>query len=399
VLAVWLALAQPHRPAPTRDAALVLAAVIAVVAVVHGGSWPTVLAVVVAGAAAAAAIVRLDATATREAAVAAGLGAAATAIGLAGWGFAEAQATGFAQISPATVHPNATAALALGLAAGSALAWRGGWLLRGLGVAGVGASLVLVVLTGSRGGLVGLMLAMAMLLLLALGRALALARRPLAGTITAAGGAFVLLIGLQSLLMAPERWADWWASMWATGNETVAEASPLSDLPLLERLARLRDPLGTSGGRLAAWKLAREMIAHRPVLGYGLDAVERVYAPGAASELSHPLSHPHHGVLTLVLQGGTLFAVAVLTLLAGLGLRSTRAAVRGDAVAAIAAAVLVGLIGAELLDSVVRYGNVGGPALVVLLLATATERHRPTKGDPDETNEVHSSPTRHSPRP
>jgi len=38
--------------------------------------------------------------------------------------------------------------------------------------------------------------------------------------------------------MAPERWADWWASMWATGNETVAEASPLSDLPLLERLAR-----------------------------------------------------------------------------------------------------------------------------------------------------------------
>ena len=72
----------------------------------------------------------------------------------------------------------------------------------------------------------------------------------------------------------------------------------------------------------------------------------------------------------MMLQGGALLAAGVLTLLAGLGLRLLRAAVDGDASAAVAAAVLAGLIAADFLNAVLRVGIIGGPALVVILMAT-----------------------------
>ena len=374
LLVLWLALARPLRTAKSRDAALVLAAVIAVVAIVHAGEWWLVLATIAVGAALAAAVVRLDATVTRAAAVAAGLGAVGTALGLALAAFSDASAQGFAQVATAAYHPNATAALALALVAGSALAMRGAWIARLAGAIGVGAGLVLLVLTGSRGGLLGVAFAVGILALLALARLLALAKRPLAGAVLAAGGSLVMLVGLQALLMAPDRLAPWLPQVWSQGVEAVESTGRTTgaDLPLVERLRLLEDPLGTSGGRLGAWKLAREMIATRPTLGFGFGAVQRVYAPGAASELANPLTHPHHGILTMLLEGGALLAVAVLVLLGGFAWRLLRAAVHGDAVAGIVAAAFLGLVAMELLDSVLRVGAVGGVALVALVMGAGT---------------------------
>jgi len=376
LLALWLALARPQQPAPSRDAALVLAAVVAMVGILHGGGLVTVLVTLVAGAALAAAILRLDASVTHAASVAAGVGAAGAALGLAVVAFADASASGFAQVATAAYHPNATAALALALAAGSALALRGGWPARLAGSVGLLAALVLLVLTGSRGGLVGVGIAVTIGVVLLLARLLALARRPLAGRVLAAGATIALLIGLQALLMAPDRLAPWLPALWAQGVDAVEGAARPNgagaELPLIERLRLLENPLGTTGGRLGAWKLAREMIATRPTLGFGFGAIERVYAPGAASELANPLAHPHHGFLAMLLEGGALFAVAILVLLGGLTWRLLSAAVRGDAVAGIVGAAFLGLVAMELLDSVLRVGAVGGVALVMLVMGAGT---------------------------
>ena len=385
LLAAWLASTRPQRPPASRDAALVLTAAVALISVWHGifgeASWAAVVWPLLLGAALAVAITRLEAVAHRAAAVTAGLGAAGTALVFAISALVEAAGSGFDQVGSAGLHPSGTAALALALVAGSALAWRGGWPERLLGTAGVAAALVLLVLTGSRVGLAGLAAMTAALGLLVAGRLLARAHRPRSGTLVVAGGVVALLIGAQAMLMAPERLAPWWLPSWervivTNEVETVDDAAGAAadgarGIALLARARQLQDPLGASGGRLAAWKLAREMIAQRPLLGYGFDAIERVYAPGAASELSAALAHPHHGVLTMMLQGGTLLAVAVLTLLASLGLRLLRAALRGDVVAAVATVVLAALMAVELLHAVLRTPNVGGVVLVVMIMATA----------------------------
>ena len=372
VLAVWLVVGAARRPTGLRDAAVVVAASVALVAVWHGGEALTVAVAIAAGAALAWAVVRLDALASAGTSAWAGVGAAATAVALAVVAVGEAAPRGFAQVATATHHPNATAALALALALGSALAWRGNVASRFAGAVGVVAALALLLLSGSRGGLVGLAVALATLALVGVAALLGRVVGRRAATVVLASAALAPLIGLQALLMSPQAYAAW-TTNGATPIDAPAFDLPdaLADLPLVERLQRLRDPLGTSGGRLAAWKLAREIIAHRPLLGYGFGAVERVYAPGAASELSHPLSHPHHGLLTLVLECGTLLATALLALLAIVGLRLARAALRGDAVAAVGLAVLAGFVAMEMLDAVLRFGNTGGVALAALVLATA----------------------------
>ena len=380
LLAAWLVFSRPQRPAPSRDAALVLAVVVALVAMVHGDGWATVALTVTAGAVLAVAVMRLDAGTTRSSSVVAGLGAAAAALGLAVVALGEAASTGFAQVATATYHPNLTAALALALVGGSALALRGGWAQRSAGALGVVAALTLLVLTGSRGGLVGLAFALAVLGVVALARLLVLVRRPLVGSILATGATLVLLVGLQALLMAPDRLTPWLPDVWTRGVDAVENAALQGDVasapPLVERLRRLQDPLATSGGRVGTWRLAHEMIATRPMLGFGFDAIERVYGPGAASELSHPLAHPHHGILSMLLEGGALFTVAVLVLLGGLAWRLLAAAIRGDVAAALVVASFLGLVAMELLDSVLRVGAVGGVALVVLVMGASSPPER-----------------------
>ena len=398
LLALWLALARTRRAAPSRDAAFVLAAAVAVVGVVHATAWGEALVTIAAGVAVAAAIIRIDATVTRTAAVAAGVGAAGAALGLAFVALRQAATHGFTQAATGAYHPNATAALALALVAGSALALRGTWIARLAGAFGMGAGLVLLGLTASRGGLVGVAFAVGILTLLALARLLVRARRRRAGALLAAGGALVLLVSLQALLMVPDRLEPWLPRVWSPAEvdavDSTERAPGATADALLDRLRRLEDPLGTSGGRHGAWKLAREMIATRPTLGFGFGAVQRVYAPGAASELADPLAHPHHGILFMLLEGGALLTVAMLVLLGGFVWRLLRAAVRGDAVAAIVAAAFLGLVAMEMLDSVLRVGAIGGVALVALVMGAGSAGSAGARPDHAST----AGPRRASPR-
>jgi len=385
VLLAWLMVSRPNRAAASLSAAVVLALAVAAVAMVHGSSLVTMMATIAGGALAACAIIRLDAVATPGAANAAGIGAAGTALGLAVVGLVDSFNSGFAQVAPATHHPNATAAVSLALLAGSGLAWHGGAAARPIAVLGMASAILLLLLTGSRGGLLGVVATVMALGLIAVARVLLLPRRPSVADRGVLVAMLIILATFQAVLVAPERLAPW-LPLWAEAGVTTTPSTELAtqrDASVFDRFRMLLEPLGESGGRLASWKLAREMIAHRPLLGYGFDAVERVFAPGAESELSNPLVHPHHGALTLLLEGGALLLVATLTLLAMVAWRLGRAAIRGDVSAGLALAVLVGLVVTEMLDSVLRFGQIGGHALIVLLLATATRARSAPTADAD----------------
>ena len=240
-------------------------------------------------------------------------------------------------------------------------------------VLAMASAILLLLLTGSRGGLLGVAATVTALVLIAAVRVLLLPRRPSVADRGVLVAMLIVVAAFQAVLGAPDRVASWLPSRVEAGVTTTrsTELATQRDASVFDRFRMLLEPLGESGGRLASWKLAREMIAHRPLLGYGFDATERVFAPGADSELRNPLAHPHHGALTLLLDGGALLLVATLTLLAMVAWRLGRAAIRGDVSAGFALAVLVGLVVTEMLDSVLRFGQIGGPALVVLLLATA----------------------------
>jgi hypothetical protein len=373
LVALWLLLGRARRRAGTREAAAIVAAIGTAVAIMHAASWQAALWPAITSVAVAAMLVRLDAVAARETAIVLGLGAVATAVGIVIASLFESGPLAAVNVDTMTFHRSATAALALVLAAGSSLAWRGSVASRWLGSIGVVAAVVVLLSTDSRSGFVGFLVALAVLGLIGLGRVTALAGSRRAGVAFAAGGAVVVLVAVQVVLIAPAHDASTLMAR-VTGDLATRGMGwgARTDESLLNRLQQLDDPIRASAGRLAAWKLTHEMIAERPLLGHGFDAVERLYAPRADDELWLALGHPHHAILIMVLQGGTLFAAAVLTLLAGIALRLVRAAVEGDASAAMAAAVLAGLVAAEFLNAVTRVGIVGGPALVVLLMATSS---------------------------
>ena len=376
LLTAWLILARPRRPSISRDAILVLAAAVTLIAMWHvpsTASWPAIAGMLLAGLMLGLALIRLDSVVHRAAAIAAGVGAAGTAGVIAVQGLLEVNSGAIGQFASANLHASGTAALALVLLAGSALAWRGRWAARALGTVGVGAGLVLIVLTGSRAGLAGLLIMLAVSLLLLAGRCIALTGRGQASVTVVCVATLLLLGGLQAVLMTPNRLDPWWSPMW--GKVMDAMEAPagerLGQLVLVDRMHQLVDPLKASGGRLAAWKLALEIIAPRPLLGHGFDAIGRLYAPAAASELSSALSHPHHGFLILLLQGGTLLTVAVLAFLGSLGLRLIRAALQGDGAAFVGVAVLAGLVMMELVHSVLQSLSVAALSMVVMIMATA----------------------------
>jgi O-antigen ligase len=335
-----------------------------VVGVVHAPS--IVYAAVAVAAAAAIGWVwrRVGATVDAASAAAFGLGAAATAVGLAGASLEEALASGFAQTHVATTHPNVTGAVALALGAASTLAARRGGALGVLvAVVGVAAALGVVVLTGSRGTGVGVVLGVAALGVVALARWLG-RRRPLAATVLALGGPLVLLVAFQAVAFSPTR-ADAW---WPRTVTVVADALGVDDsTPLGQRMLQLQNPMGATGGRLINWRVTRELIAVRPFLGFGFDAVHTVYRNEALFRTSTPLHHPHHGPLTMALQGGSLLLVAVAALVLAVGWGLAGAAVRGDWVAAVVLAFGVGVVGADLLDLVMVQGVVAGPLGVAAL--------------------------------
>lgn len=189
-------------------------------------------------------------------------------------------------------------------------------------------------------------------------------RRPLAATVVVFGVPLVLLVAFQAIAFSPQRADAWWPRTVATVGDAlgVDESTPLG-----RRFLALREPLGQTGGRLINWRVTRELIAVRPFLGFGLDAVHSVYRNEALFRTSTPLAHPHHGPLTLALQGGALLLVAVAMLVLMVGWLLAGAAVRREGVAAVVLAFGVGVVGADLLDVVMVQGVVAGPLAVAAL--------------------------------
>lgn len=367
---LWALVGVARRPAPAAAAMTVAALVAGLVAVVHAPSVVVAAIGVVAAAAIGWGWRRVGATLDAPSVATYGLGAAVAAVGLAGWSLAWALTSGFAQTHAATTHPNHTGALALALAAASALAARRGDVLgRGAALVGVAAALTTVLLTGSRGTGIGVALGLFVLLVLVAPARLLGRRRPRAASMLVLGGALAALLAWQAVAFRPVR-AD---ALWPRGVAVVADVLGVdASTPLGRRVLALREPMGTTGGRLINWRIARELVAERPFLGYGFDAVPRVFRNEAVLRTSAPLAHPHHGALTLALQGGSMLMVAVLALLVAVGWGLAGAAVRGDRVAAVVLAAGVAIAAADLLDVVMAQGFVAGVLGVAALGALAT---------------------------
>ena len=379
VLVAWAIVGVASRLAPAAAAMTVAALVAAVVGVVHAPSVVFAVAAVASAATLGWVWRRMGATVDASAAAWVGVGAAATAVAIAGASLAQALASGFAQTQVASTHPNLTGAMALALGAASALAVRRfGWLGWALATLGVAASLGTVLLTGSRGTGVGVVLGALALVVIGLAWVLA-RRRPLAATVVAFGGPLLLLVAFQAIAFSPQRADAWWPRTVATVGDAmgVDESTPIG-----RRFLDLREPMGQTGGRLVNWRVTRELIAVRPFLGFGLDAVHSVYRNEALFRTSTPLAHPHHGPLTLALQGGALLLVAVAALVLTVGWSLAGAAVRGDGVAAVVLAFGVGVVGADLLDVVMVQGVVAGTLAVAALgaLARDGEKHPRVEG-------------------
>lgn len=364
VLVAWGLVGVARRPAPAAAAMTVAALVAAVVGVVHASSVGYAIVAAASAATLAWGWRRVGATVDASSAALVGVGASVTAVAIAGASLDQALASDFAQTHVATTHPNVTGALALALGAASVLAVRRfGWLGWALAALGVTASLGTVLLTGSRGTGVGVVLGALSLVVVGLAWGLG-RRRPLAATVVVFGVPLVLLVAFQAIAFSPQRADAWWPRTVATVGDAlgVDESTPLG-----RRFLALREPLGQTGGRLINWRVTRELIAVRPFLGFGLDAVHSVYRNEALFRTSTPLAHPHHGPLTLALQGGALLLVAVAMLVLMVGWLLAGAAVRREGVAAVVLAFGVGVVGADLLDVVMVQGVVAGPLAVAAL--------------------------------
>ena len=190
-----------------------------------------------------------------------------------------------------TLHPNIQALqLAIGVVAAAVLAWR--WPRRSALFAVVLAGLfVMLVLTKSRTGTFGLVLALAGTLLMTSG--------PETKLLAAAGGVFAAAAVYMGLLFS--------------GIDLTDEAR---DAALMGRA----EQQNTLTGRLPIWESLNAHVAARPWLGYGYQGFwsqQRVYAISA--EVGWAVSASHSGWYEAVLSTGLIgAALLAAVLLAGL---------------------------------------------------------------------------------
>jgi len=380
-LAIWLALAKRQRNPGSVKAALTVVVAVVMLSLVNARAPLEVLLPVALVTALFIVSLKVDAAATIEVGISVGIGSAIAAVTLAVWALLESVMTGFSQVAPASHHPNVSAAMGLSLSAGSLLALRGNPPARLAGAIGAGSGVLVLFLTGSRGGAFGVVVGAAVLGALALGRLIARAYGPCRGSVFAGVTTVAILVVCQLVLLTPSAWPHV-VSPLPGALTSLNRGAP--DTAILARFSRLAMPLETSGGRLAAWKLSLEIASHRPFVGYGFAAANAVFSRGAAEELSKSVTHPHHGGLATLLEGGTLLLLSIGVYIARQITRLYRSWFRGDTVAGAIAATVIGLIGMEMLDSTLRLATVGGPTLMVLLLGIQTEdnaqSHHGTRG-------------------
>lgn len=369
----WLATRAPI----VADPRLLTAAIaVAVVLAAHGD--PTVT---LAGQAAALVVGTLAALALAHGsrgtvAAAAGVGAAAAAAVLAVVAVTDAVRDGFGQVHPGTFHPNLSAGLGLALAGASALArhapgrWRGWWWV------GTASAALMVVLTGSRSGILGVFAAtLAGLVLAALHRG---ARRTaLRATLAVAAGVLVLaLIQVAAFDPTTVGFARP-AHAIATTGTTV---DPGAGEGVAARWRSLADPWSAAGAHVANWRVARALAAERPFLGYGFDAAVPTFRDAARATLMVANVHPHNTSLLVLLQGGTVFATALAGVVLAYVWALARRAVSGDRVALHVAAAAFGLLVADRFDLLLADPTIAvvfGLAVVAATGPSPRDAHRP----------------------
>ena len=296
-----------------------------------------------------------------------GLGASGAAAVLGVVAAVQSIATGFSQVHPGASHPNIAAGLGLALVGASAAAARLPRWGTTTAAVGIASALVLVTLTGSRGGWIGMAVgAVVVGASIVIGRTAAGTHRLAAAT--ALGLTLVLLVGLQVVAFAPAGLTTRPADAIVTTGVAV---DPGRDAPLGDRLASLLDVWRGTGGRVATWTVARQLVAERPWLGYGFASALPVFRAEAASSLMVPTHHPHNGALLVLLQGGAVLLTAVALLLLGWLWPLAASGIAGDRVSVIVLGAISALVAVDRFDQVLVRGDVAAVALVAVLAVLA----------------------------
>ncbi len=348
VMTVWWF---TRRAQPRFDAAIVVPAVgAAVVLVAHPTQFGTVAAHLAALAVATVSILAARrAVDTRDASTI-GTGAAVTAVALAAAGLYVVASRGTVQVHPATFHPNLTAGLGLVLMGGTALAmgavrWR-----NVLGCVGAASGLGIILLSGSRSGVIGLLFAGSAALVMALLRRWMGRRRHHARQIATA------LVLSAVIAVAALQWAVFDPTILGLSRPPAAIVTSGTTIdtgagaPWHVRLATIVDPWSASGARIANWRVAWIVIAERPFFGYGFERAIPVYQSRTRSTLMVANDHPHNSTLLVLLQGGTLFATSLGFGAVSFAYRLARRIALGDRTAAHVTATAFGLFAADRFD-------------------------------------------------
>ncbi len=342
----------------------------AIALLAHARSVPTALAAVAAVAATTVLLLAIRHGLSRPHVIAIGYSAAATSIVLAGASIASIAFFGIAQPHPGTHHPNVAAGIGIALAGAAALSWGYGRCGRVAASAGVIAALLLVVVSGSRSGVVGLAVAGAAVLAWTImrrwNRDVRRPGRAAALIVVAAAGGLGLL---QAVVFDPATFGlPRTAGAVSLSGVTVDGAAGES---VATRLASLADPWRAAGARIANWRVARQIAGDRPFLGYGFESALDVYRSATQRSLMVTNSHPHNSLLLALLQGGTVFVTALLFGIVTFAWRLTRRAVVGDRAAAIVASALIGVLAADRFDLLVANASISSLLLVAALAVLA----------------------------
>lgn len=297
--------------------------------IVHSGDTSNGLLLVAAGVLAGGIFLRITSTMQPDQVRSVSAGAAFTLLVLFILAVTQSWMSGFGQVQPATYHPNLSAALALALAVATAPGLsestgktQASWLrsgLRWLNLAGMISALPTIILTGSRSGLLGVA-AVIIALIIVFGCHRLFRGYPKAAVLTPVGVMLVLLMSVHILAMTPTELAKRsWTTLYESPVPGLNTGSPTNDIAA--RFAELLSPRSASGTRVANWAVARQLIAERPLIGYGfVEALER-FQYAARDGVLVPTMHPHNSVLMLALQGGGMLLSGAILLALAYGYR------------------------------------------------------------------------------
>lgn len=270
------------------------------------------------------------------------LGFAAGGIALAAKAVLDVFAFGSIRASGFQFHPNILGASAM-LALFGILAGRGGVRTRieqVLMAAGVFGTAGAVVLSGSRGALLGLVVGLPTFGLIRRPRAPRTLRWSVLGTLMVIASTVAVL--------------------------TVLFTSAGDALPWIRRVAQL-DGLGDDRGRIETWFLALEMARTSPLLGHGFGAWGALVTAAEPTLDLAILPNSHDLYLELLLDTGALGLVAFLTWIGSLGAAMWRAGRAGSGVAAAAAlGALAGALAHNVTDVLLYQTYITGALWVVI---------------------------------